>query len=159
MVNAVGRALGQARDKAVSQHLVARLHLTGTTPLAWRLRRDRDVLRTEAEGQAASIGHCWIDKSEVECQAPGTVRDPGAAACLDPLEELRLLMGQVTQEESYRAEITAIAEELRSQLPIECRASLGADEAAFGAFVAGAAAEGVDDVVARLRARTGQEAG
>jgi DNA repair protein SbcD/Mre11 len=150
MVHALARSLGQARDSVASEHLVTRLHLTGSTTLAWRLRRDLDLLRTEAEDQAAALGKTWIDKIEVDCRTPGTIPAPSAEA--DPLDELRRLMGEVTQDDAYRAEITAIAEELRTQLPPECRSLLGADTDTFAANLAEAAQDGIDDVLARLRA-------
>ena len=157
MVRALGRALGRARDGAASEHLVARLHLTGATTLAWRMRRDFDLLRTEAEDQAAALGKSWIEKVEVDCRAPGTVTGSAAPTESDPLEELRRLMAEVTQDDAYRAEIAAIAEELRAQLPVECRSLLGADADTFAANLAEAARDGIDDVLGRLMA--GSEAG
>lgn len=159
MVGALGRALGQVRDAVASEHLVARLHLTGATTLAWRLRRDLDLLRTEAENQAAALGKSWIDKVEVDCRVPGTIPEAAAPAEADPLEELRRLMGEVTQDDAYRAEIAAIAEELRTQLPAECRSLLGADAEAFAANLAEAARDGIDDVLARFRAGSEAESG
>jgi DNA repair exonuclease SbcCD nuclease subunit len=159
MLRALGRALGQVRDGVPSEHLVARLHLTGVTTLAWRLRRDLDLLRAEAENQAAALGKSWIDKVEVDCQAPGIMPDSAAPAEADPLEELRRLMGDVTQDDAYRAEIAAIAEELRTLLPVECRSLLGADAETFAANLAEAARDGIDDVLARLRTAAGAEAG
>jgi DNA repair protein SbcD/Mre11 len=159
MVRTLGRTLGQVRDGVASEHLVARLHLTGTTTLAWRVRRDLDLLRTEAEDQAAALGKSWIDKVEVDCRAPGTMPESTVPAEADPLEELRRLMGEVTQDDAYRAEIAAIAEELRSQLPAECRSLLGADADTFAANLAEAARDGIDDVLARLRAGSEAESG
>lgn len=94
MVRALGRALGQVRDGVASEHLVARLHLTGAATLAWRLRLDLDLLRTEAEDQAAALGKSWIDKVEVDCRAPGCIPGSAAPAEADPLEELRRLMAR-----------------------------------------------------------------
>lgn len=130
---------------------MARLQLTGTTTLAWRLRRDLDLLRAEAEDQATAVGKSWIDKIEVDCRAPGAIPASAVAAEADPLDELRRLMGEVTQDDAYRAEIAAIAEELRAQLPPECRSLLGADADTFAATLAEAARDGIDDVLARLR--------
>ena len=45
----IGKALERARADAASDHLVARVHLTGTSPLAWRMRRDVDLLKAEAD--------------------------------------------------------------------------------------------------------------
>ncbi len=154
VVRAMRRALERMRPAIASEHLVARLHLTGATPLFWRLRRDHDLLQTEAADQAQAVGRSWIDKVEIDCEPPGARPQAGGEA--DPLEELRRLMGEVTQDDAYRSEMAAIAEELRKQLPAECRAAFGADEAAFATKVAEAAREGVDDVLARLR--TGADA-
>lgn len=151
MVHAVGQALGQARDRVRSEHLVARLHLTGATTLAWRLLREPDLLRTEAEDLAAALGRSWIDKVEIGCRVPGI--DPAISATTeaDPIVELRKLMGEVAHDDAYLAEIALIAEELRSQLPVECRSVLGTDAAAFSAALAEAARDGIDDVLARLK--------
>ena len=148
---ALATALGQARDAAVSEHLVARLRVAGATPLAWRLRRDLELLRTEAGRQADAIGKTWIDKVEVECKPPAVLAADGSIAA-DPLEELRRLMGEVAGDDAYRAEIAAIAEELRTQLPPECRSIMGADEEAFAAALDAAASEGIDELLARLQA-------
>jgi DNA repair protein SbcD/Mre11 len=159
VVNALGLALGNARNGAASEHFVARVQLTGTTALAWRLRRDLDLLQTEAESLAAGLGRTWIDKVEVGCRAP--VRSSGIAASSDahPLEELRRLMGEVAVDDAYRAEITAIAEQLRVQLPPECRGLLGGDPEAFAANLATASRDGIDDVFARLKAAPESEDG
>jgi DNA repair exonuclease SbcCD nuclease subunit len=152
MAAALGTALGQARDAATSEHLVARLRLTGATSLAWRLRRDLDLLRTEATRQAEAVGKTWIDKVEVDCQPLQAM--PGAVEA-DPLEELRRLMGEVADDDAYRAEIVAIAEDLRAQLPQECRSIMGTDPDSFANVLAVAARDGIDDVLARLKVGTG----
>ena len=163
MVRALGRAFEQARPRVASEHLVARLHLQGATPLFWRLRRDHDLLQTEAADQAQAVSRSWIDKIELQCQPPGQhapVAENGQAAReADPIEELRRLMGEATQDDAYRAEITAIAEDLRRQLPAECRAILGEGDTEFAANLADAAREGVEDVLARLRTAAGAEPG
>jgi exonuclease SbcD len=152
MVRALGLALGKARDSVASEHFVARVQLTGTTALAWRLRRDLDLLRTEAESQAAGLDKTWIDKVEVDCRPPAARLGISASSDADPLEELRRLMGDVALDDAYRAEITTIAEELRSQLPPESRGLLGTDPEAFATKLAAASRDGIDDVLARLKA-------
>ena len=154
MVRELARVLGQARDAVGSEHLVARIRLTGETALAWRLRRDADLLRTEAEDQAAALGKTWIDKVEIDCRAP----DGGPASTgADRLVELRRLMDEAAGDEAYLAEIATIAEELRGQLPVEIRSMLGTNASEFSAGLSEAVRDGIDDVLARLRA--GSEAG
>jgi exonuclease SbcD len=148
----VTQALEQARGRAVCDHLVARLRVTGTTPLAWRLRRDIDLLKTEADDRASLAGKCWVEKIEVDCEAPG-MGPASASPAASPIMELRRLIDEeVTGSDSYKAEIARIANELRGQLPPECRALLGDDEETGSAVLASLVKEGAADVLARLHA-------
>ncbi len=149
LVASLARALEQTRDDVASEHLVARLRVMGATPLAWRIRRDLDLLKTEADDRASVVGSCWVEKLEVDCRAPGVV--VGLSA--DPLTELRRLIDEeVIGSNAYQTEIAAITEELRTQLPQECRGLLGSEEVAFKAALAVLAREGSEDVLARLHA-------
>lgn len=155
LVEALGKGIERARDGLASEHLVARVRLTGTTPLAWRIRRDLDLLKSEAGNLASIVEGCWIEKLEVDCKAPGSA----AGSRDNPLTELRRLIGEeVIRSDAYQAEVADIVEELRTQLPQECRNLLGTDEAAFKAAVAELVKEGADDVLARLHssAETGE---
>jgi len=157
MLGAVARALQRVRAHVASEHFVARLRLSGATSLAWRIRTDRELLQADAANQAIDIGKTWIEKIEIACQPPQAAAGPA----LDPVSELRRLIGEeVVPSDAYQMEIQAIAEELRSQLPAECRALLGSDEANFRAALAALVTEGAEDVLARLHAhdRTDPEA-
>jgi DNA repair exonuclease SbcCD nuclease subunit len=149
LIAAVTRALEQTRESVMSEHLVARLHLTGATALSWRIRRDLDLLKAEAYDRGTLIGGCWIEKLEVATHSPTET----AGSSADPLVELRrLIEEEVLQSEGFQTELLAVADELRAQLPQECRDSLGADEAAFKAGLTLMAREGTEDVLARLHA-------
>jgi DNA repair exonuclease SbcCD nuclease subunit len=147
LVAALARALERAREAVSVDHLVTRLHLSGRTPLAWRIRRDRDLLKTEADERASLIGSCWVENMEVDCRAVDRTGPPVG----DPVGELRrLIAANVAPSDRYRQEATDIVEELAGQLPPECRSFLGRDEGAFEEALAAWIAEGTDDVVARL---------
>lgn len=149
LANAVGRTLEGARARVMSEHLVARVQIIGSTPLAWRIRREVDLLKTEADDRASAIGATWVEKVEIDCRPPEALGPTGS----DPLAELRRLIGdEVMASDAFRAEIVGIAEELRGQLPSECRGMLGADDASFDSIVSALATEGADDVMARLHA-------
>jgi DNA repair exonuclease SbcCD nuclease subunit len=149
LVAAMTRAMEQARDVVASEHLVARLRVIGATPLSWRIRRDLDLLKTEADDRGSLIGACWIEKLEVATHSPTKAAESAA----DPLVELRRrIEEEVLQSESFRTELIAVADELRSQLPQECRDSLGADEATFKAGLTLLAQEGAEYILARLHA-------
>lgn len=148
-------ALERARETTRSEHLVARLKLTGTTPLAWRIRRDADLLRAEADERAAAVGRSWIDKVEIDGLLP-PAKHPSTQAPTqaDPLSELRRLVDEeVAASPELASAAQGIVEELRTQLPPECRHILGRDEAEFNALIADLVAEGAQDVLARLDGR------
>lgn len=145
VVTRIGAGLRAARERARSDHLVARVTVYGATALAWRIRRDADLLRTEAEQQASMLGRTWIDKVELDCGRGAGAEGGGA------VEELRRLIGgEVLESEAFRVEVAAIAQELLAQLPPECRDAIGADGQASEALLAELSREGSEDVLARL---------
>ena len=149
LITAVTRVLEQTRGAVASEHLVARMCVTGATSLSWRIRRDLDLLKAEADDRGSVIGACWIEKLEVATHS--ATETAGSSA--DPLVELRrLIEHEVLQSNGFQTELVAVADELRAQLPQECRDSLGADEAAFKAGLTLLAREGSEDILARLHA-------
>jgi DNA repair exonuclease SbcCD nuclease subunit len=157
MARVLGRELGRARHSVESEHLIARLRLTGTTPLAWRLRQDHDKLTTEAQAQADGLHKSWIDKVDVSCAAPVGDVNRSEQAGIVPLEELRRLMVTIAKDEGFLEDITRLAEDLRGQLPADCREMIGLDESGIAAFAAANAAEGIEDVLARFTLAKNEE--
>jgi DNA repair exonuclease SbcCD nuclease subunit len=150
VLGAITRTLRRIRANVASEHFVARLRLSGATALAWRLRADRVLLQEDAANQVIDIGKTWIEKIEIDCRPPQAV----SGTQLDPVSELRrLINAEVVLSDAYKIEIQAIAEELRGQLPAECRTMLGADERDFRAVLDSLVTEGTDDVLARLHAQ------
>lgn len=149
LVGAAAKAMQRTRE-GVPGHLVVRLKIVGKTPLAWRIRSDLDLLRAELEYRAAAMGACSVEKLEIECQPSDMLPvSPG-----DPITELRrLIENEIVHSGAFQREALEIGEELRGQLPQECRHLLGADEAALKDFVLSLAQDGADDVLARLHAQ------
>ena len=152
MLDRVETLLAEARSAAAGAHLVARLLLTGATPLAWRLRRDEDLLAGELQNLAASLGECWIEAVELAVSAPQTT----AGADAGPLTELsRLMRGDVVENHAYREELRETLADLLRQLPKEARGLLAPDEAAEEALLSELALLGADAVLARLGGESG----
>lgn len=150
LVNAISEALESARDGIQADHLVARLCIDGNTPLAWRIRRDLDLLLTEAKFRASSIGNCWVEKVDVACSLPAA---PGSSASdsTDPVVELRdLIDTEILGTEAFKLQLASIADELRGQLPPECRDILGKDQVGNEKRLSQIALEGAEDVLARI---------
>jgi DNA repair exonuclease SbcCD nuclease subunit len=154
-ISALNDRLIAMRENVPAEHLVVRPRFTGTTPLAWRLRRDRDLLHTEAASRAFLAGKCWIDKIEIDCRAPGATLAPTA----DPVTELRRFINEdLIGSAAYQAEVAAIADDLLAQMPPDCRSILGSDEAGFRSRLNELISEGSEDVLARLHAGAAPEA-
>lgn len=157
VIAAMRSEIGRSREQARSEHLVGRLLLSGVTSVAWRLRSDADLLKTEADMLASLAGKMWIEKIEVDCKAPSA----GATATnsSDPLAELmEAINGEVLSSDAFVLEASEIGKELLKALPPECRTSFGgADEAVFNAELSKLAREGAQEVVARLRSQAGGE--
>jgi DNA repair protein SbcD/Mre11 len=150
LVARVETALGEATDRSKSDHVVARLALSGATPLAWAIRRDADLLHTEAESRSAAIGNVWIEKVETHCQRPASDALGDSA---DPVEELRRMMNEdVVGSEAFRAEANGVVDDLLAQLPPESRRSLAPDDAGVALLIRQLSAEGSEEVLARLAA-------
>jgi len=147
MLDRAETVLARAREAAAGAHLVARLILTGATPLAWRLRRDEDLLLGELQNLAASLGECWIEAVELAISLPLAARNADAG----PLTELsRLMHDDVVQSHAFREELRETVSDLLRQLPKEARSLLAADETAEEALLSDLALQGSDAVLARL---------
>jgi len=151
-MDAIANQLGKLRDQTRSAHLVARLHLVGSTPLSWKLRRDRDLLLAETEQRVEGLGRAWIEKIEIATEAP---RASSSGLAADPVNELGLLMERdIMSSPATRQDVRQMVEDLRNDLPAEVRGFAGDDEAALLDFVDRLLAESSQDILARLRSDT-----
>jgi exonuclease SbcD len=147
MLDAASREITLLRRQLPADSLILRLALTGSTPLAWRLRRDADLLETELANIAAGLGGCWIEKVEVQCRAAAAVERPAA----DPLGELTALVEKdVLPSFGFRAEVRGLAEELLHQLPPELRQLMAADEDGLERLAVNAGLAGSAEALAHL---------
>lgn len=148
MLERVGETLASLRHQAGADHLIFRISLTGTTPLAWKLRRDPDFLLAEITNLAAGLNGCWVEKIDIDCRG----MDAGTALSgPDPVEELAsLIRTDVLASHAFRQEAGAVIGELLAQLPRELRENLASDEQAAGRLAEAMALAGSDDVLAYL---------
>lgn len=149
VVTRVRDALEQLRSHVRSRHALARVDLTGASPLSWQLIRDRDLLLAEAQQVAGQLGDTWIEKLDLDVVSPGaeTVEDTA-----DPIFELAASMRGDTASEAFRAEARAFIQKTVAELPAEGRDFAGKSEAELDLFLDRALARGIDQVTARLKA-------
>ncbi|MGV8935545.1 MAG: metallophosphoesterase family protein [Allorhizobium sp.] len=149
VIDTIETALEAQRSLTASPELVARLMISGATPLSFQLRRDRDLLQAEAEQRAERVGHSAVEKIELDIRAPSDA----TVTTADPVTELdQLMREQVMPGHGFRSDIRQMVADLLDDLPPEARKFAGDDEAAFEAFVDGLMTESGDDIIARLRA-------
>ena len=111
MVERVGASLTQARDSVNSEHLVVRLTLQGSTDLDWRLRRDLDVAKAEADSRAALLGRTWVEKVELNV-------GPGTDLPVGPVSELAAkMLGPIARSDDFKRAAAHLVEELAPSLP------------------------------------------
>ena len=144
MIARITAAIKQAGSLAAG-NTILRIELTGQTPLAWRARRDMDLLSEQIREAAEVIGTVWIEK--VVCH----LRQPEASETReDPRFELQALMQTLMQDETVKARAVEMSEWLVGELPPEIRSGFGADREELAASVASFLAEGCEDVVAMM---------
>jgi len=144
----VEAALGTASDAAFSDNLVARLDLTGLTPLAFRLRRDVDELIRKT--REAAPGGVFIETVNMQAQSPIANPQPAGA---DPFAELRLLMDPGGNGlEAVRRAARELVEDLQQQLPVDARGRLGNSDEEVAALVETFMRDGAETVLARFEA-------
>jgi DNA repair exonuclease SbcCD nuclease subunit len=154
VVELIGTALEQERQRTRSDHLVVRLKLIGRTPLAWTIRRDRDLLQAEAEQRGERTGRTWIEKLELAVDVPAD--ETRAASGSDPILELSVLMREeVMTAHGFREDVREMVQSLLDDLPPESRRFAGSDPVAFDRFLDDLIREGGEDLMARLAADGG----
>ncbi|MFD2343653.1 DNA repair exonuclease [Sinorhizobium terangae] len=142
------RALTRLRHEISAENLILRLSLTGTTPLAWRLRRDADLLQTELTNISAGLRGCWVEKIDLLCREPRAQDDRPSR---EPVEELAFLVEhEVLPAFGFREQLKAVAEELLQHLPPELRQTVASDEDSLEELVMNASLMGSADVLAHL---------
>ena len=139
--------LAPLRDATRSPQLVARLTLTGATPLAFRLRRDADLLRAEAEQAAERVGRSWVEQLALDVAPPGFAADAAEAGALAELD--RLMRAEIAGG-ALRDEVARLVQELSTDLPPDLRDAFSGSDTATAQFVEALLREAEADVVARL---------
>lgn len=150
MLRDVRAAVEQQKERARADHLICRIMLFGTTPLAWRLHRDHDLLAAELQAAADGVGDSWIETVELSVVQP---RGGEAQADIGAFAELAdIIEREILPSHAYREELRDVLAGLMSQLPRDVRDLLGVEEADEAVLLASAAERGVMEILPRLAA-------
>lgn len=148
VVTRVRVALEQMRSNVRSRHALARVNLTGASPLSWQLIRDKDLLFAEAQQVAEQLRDTWIEKLDLDVISHGAEAVEDIA---DPIYELAASMRSDAASEAFRAEARAFIQKTIAELPAEGRDFAGKSEDDLDLFLDRALAKGIDQVTARLK--------
>ncbi|MDQ2094535.1 metallophosphoesterase family protein [Rhodalgimonas zhirmunskyi] len=145
LIDGLKKALIAVRRESGGEQQIVRPVLVGATPLAWRIGRDVDLIREEAQVIAEQLGSLWIDKIEIALTADKTTSPGGAVGEL----------AEIIAQGNLRPEDPTVQDEvnrLLKHLPRELRGILGDSEEQSAAALADAMQRGALDVLARLDA-------
>ncbi|TMV88354.1 DNA repair exonuclease [Thioclava sp. BHET1] len=126
IISALKRELEALAARAVKVDArVVRPVMTGSSPLAWRIRRDRDSLTDEAIVVAETLGGIWIDKLELSLE----VAENTEASQL-PTDLVALVRDGLEGDPALDKAAREALDELLSDMPADLRDFLGdsADE-------------------------------
>lgn len=112
----------QAEAATVTDCAILRLTLTGATPRAWQLRRDRDMWVELLNQIAEDTGRVWIEKLALAVTSPNAAASPN-----DAVAEVQLIMEQIAGEEGFRNAAMQELEQMLALLPQARRAALAPD--------------------------------
>ena len=145
MVERVGASLKQARDSVNAEHLVVRLKLYGRTDLAWRLRRDLDIAKAEADSRAAMLDRTWVEKVELNLGL-------GTDLPVGPVNDLAAKMsGPIAQSDDFKRAAAQLVEDLELSLPSSVRGVLGDNQTSRIEIIEALTTEGCEAVLAHLK--------
>ncbi|MGF1456801.1 MAG: exonuclease SbcCD subunit D [Alphaproteobacteria bacterium] len=148
--SAISAALLGAREMVQSDHAVVRLRLNGAGPLAWRIRRDRELLMEHAMHSARALKTIWMEK--IETGAPGgSARPDRGGEAGGPVDELDRLMAELMADPGCRREAGDLMDQLVKDLPPEVRDRFGEDEDGREEILGRLLTDGLADVSAVLR--------
>ena len=154
LLTVIERALQTAFATVTAPHLIARLEITGATPLAYRLHRDSDLVLAETRQMhdavfVESIALAVARPQEAHANHPGT--NHTGTASRNPLIELAAFMTDAADDTlAFQALAAEELETLRRFLPPELRDHFGSTPEEQAAVITALARQGRQQVLAAL---------
>lgn len=148
VIDLVISRLAEATETINADHLVARVFLNGTTPLAWRLQRDADLLVNELESRLEDNHHHWLDKLIINCEPAET--DTNNSDSGPQTELANLMVEEINKSSNLISEAKQTMDAIFKTLPSELRSKFGTDEEALENTIKSLALSGSKLITANL---------
>lgn len=130
-----------------SSFAILRLDLTGKTPHAWHIRRDRDFWQETIHGLAAEAGNLWVEKISLTVEAQEAPAPNGVNAA----REVQQLMDEIRHEAGFLADARQELAQILALLPPDRRRALIPDEPAQEALLDRLTEQAVLSMAAQMR--------
>jgi len=141
------QSIDDCASKINDKHLVLRLRLIGSTPLAWRIRRDLEVLFEEVKRKVEDENRIWIDK--VENRTQGEVVEAENAGLVGTLE--KMIKDKDSIYKLAQSDLELYSEALSKALPVGTKKWVEGDsDQERLAILHELAIEGTNNVLAHL---------
>lgn len=148
VIDLVISQLERVTESINADHLVARVFLNGKTPLAWRLRRDADLLINELESRLEDDHHHWLDKLIINCEPPES--DTNSSDSGPQTELANLMVEEINKSSNLINEAKQTMDAMFKTLPSELRSKFGTDEEALESTIKSLALSGSKLITANL---------
>ena len=117
-------ALEHLVARQLADHLVVRMRLVGSSPLAGQLRREDEELRLEIQGRASALGSVWIEQIDNDVELPAG-EDARRIDLSGPVAELRGIVANNLANDGQMIDLLrAELSDLQRALPAELREQL-----------------------------------
>jgi len=155
LIDRIGTTLRDlAARPRLESHLVIRILLQGTTPLAWQVARDLDLLTPELREMTRDHG-LWLDRLVNELD--GRAVEAAARGRL-PHDLVQGVLHDMIDDPGVLAQVEAEVQVIIKALPAELRDMLGEEGEAFSAACHDLLREGTPIVLASLDGEGGPDA-
>ena len=139
-------ALEEIRTSAKARYVICRIVLCGMSPLNWRIRRDADLFKAEAQEAAQQLNDVFVEgiDNQIKSFACGS-------NSADPVDELAAIMEEIASDSAFRGKAVSFLETVVRTLPFELRDGYGVNQDDVEKTLQRLLSAGTADVIAALK--------
>lgn len=138
--------ISQEAVSTQSDTAILRVTLSGATPLAWAILRDRDVWEQTLMDLAEDTGVLWIEQVNFDVM-PSTTSEVST----DAVAELGVLMDEILHDDGFQAAAKAEIEQMVALLPADRRRDVLPDATSLAPLIKSLAEDGALLMLAQMK--------